>query len=180
MRWFINGRNGVGSRAGTAKLRWSVMRLDTRRQEYQHYEISAQHTWGSGSLSGIDPKWLKICSFVGSWSDKPGHWLLINYSIQSSSHSGNIHIPFGCGWRVGPTQRVCWEMSNNKYWFFYFFKPWFGDFIGGLVVKNLHAGVRDRGSHPGLGIKILHAGWAATKPEGQLSPMCHNYWACAP
>ena len=71
-------------------------------------------------------------------------------------------------------------MSNNKYWFFYFFKPWFGDFIGGLVVKNLHAGVRDRGSHPGLGIKILHAGWAATKPEGQLSPMCHNYWACAP
>ena len=60
-------------------------------------------------------------------------------------------------------------MSNNQYWFFFFLNPDL-DFIGGLVVRNLHAGVRDTGSRPGLGIKILHAGWAAVKPEGQLNP----------
>ena len=47
------------------------------------------------------------------------------------------------------------------------------DFPGSPVVKNPPSSEGDVGSIPGWGTKIPHA-------AGQLSPTCHNNWACAP
>ena len=82
-----HGRDGAGGRAGLPRSA-ALWRLSTRRQETSApWENAARRTRGSGSLSGINPKWLKLCSSVGSCSEASqdtGCWYTGSGSMPSS------------------------------------------------------------------------------------------------